>query len=215
MNETKDIEAPISWAARADAEAVADHIAAIIGQAGNHWLAVPGGKTPLPIFDILSRRSLPWGTVSLMLTDDRIVPGNHPASNQRRLEAAFDATAAHISKLETGMMLPAFDLVWLGMGVDGHIASLFPDMNPNGSGGAAVIHTIPDPLPHEAPFERLSLNMAALIQAGEIILVVRGRDKKRLLDDVIAGRGKGAHDLPVARLFAKARCPITVFWSQS
>lgn len=215
MNETKDNATPISWAARADAEAVADHIAAIINRTGNHWLAVPGGETPLPIFEILSKRSLPWGTVSLMLTDDRVVRGNHPASNQGKLEAAFHATPAHIATLETGMMLPVFDLVWLGMGVDGHIASLFPKMRSNTSGGAAVIHTIPDPLPPEAPFERLSLNMAALAGAREIMLVVRGCDKKRVLDDAIAGKEKGAHDLPVARLFAKARCPITIFWSQS
>jgi len=211
MNEAKDIAAPISWAAKADAEAVADHIAAIIDQTGDRWLAVPGGKTPLPIFDILSRRSLPWGTVSLMLTDDRTVPENHPASNQGKLKAAFDATPAHIAKLEEGMMLPVFDLIWLGMGADGHIASLFPNMNPNAGGEAAVVHTRPEPLPPEAPFERLSLNMAALIQTREIILVVRGCDKKRVLDKAIAGE----NDLPVGRLFAVAKCPVTIFWNRS
>lgn len=211
MSETDNIVAPISWAARADAEGVADHITAIVKQPGNHWLAVPGGKTPLPIFDILSKRSLPWGTVSLMLTDDRIVPDNHPASNQGKLEAAFDATPAHIAKLEEGMPLPVFDLVWLGMGTDGHIASLFPNMNLRVDGEAAVDHTIPDPLPPEAPFERLSFNMAALTQAKEIMLVVRGCGKKRVLDEAIVGE----NDLPVTRLFNAARCPITIFWSRS
>lgn len=207
----QDIAAPISWAARADAEGVADHIAAIISRKGDHWLAVPGGRTPLPIFDILSRRSLPWGTVSMMLTDDRIVPDKHPASNQGKLEAAFDATPAHIARLETGMMLPVFDLVWLGMGADGHIASLFPNMNMVATGEAAVVRAVPDPLPPEAPFERLSLNLAALIQAKEIMLVVRGCDKKKILDAAIAGE----NDLPVARLIKAACCPITIFWSRS
>ena len=69
----KDL-APVTWAAKADPMSVADHIAAIVIQPGNHRLAVPGGQTPLPVFDILSKRSLPWGTVSLMLTDDRVVP---------------------------------------------------------------------------------------------------------------------------------------------
>ena len=211
MSDAGNIAAPISWAARADADGVADHIAAIISQSGDHWLAVPGGQTPLPIFDILSKRSLPWGTVSLMLTDDRIVPDIHPASNQGKLEAAFDATPAHIDKLEEGMPLPVFDLVWMGMGADGHIASLFPNLNPDASDEAAVVHTIPDPLPPEAPFERLSLNMAALAQAKEIMLVVRGCDKKRVLDEAIAGE----NDLPVTRLFNAARCPITIFWSRS
>tara|TARA_R110002033_G_scaffold42336_1_gene83168 strand:+ start:915 stop:1550 length:636 start_codon:yes stop_codon:yes gene_type:complete len=211
MNETQNIVAPICWAAKADPDAVADHISAIIQQPGNHWLAVPGGKTPLPIFELLSRRTLPWGTVSLMLTDDRLVPHNHPASNQGKLEAAFDATPAHVAKLEPGLPLPVFDLVWLGMGADGHIASLFPNMKPTVQNDAAVIHTCPDPLPPEAPFERLSLNLTALAQAREIILVVRGCDKKRVLNEAIAGE----NDLPVAKLFAAARCPVTIFWSRS
>lgn len=210
MSETRDYTAPVSWAARADVEAVADHVAAIIGKPGHHSLAVPGGQTPLPVFDILSRRSLPWGTVSLMLTDDRIVPVNHPASNQGRLEAAFDATAAHIVRLEAGMMLPVFDLIWLGMGADGHIASLFPNMTISESDSAAVIHTRPDPLPPEAPFERLSLNLAALNRAKEIMLVVRGCDKKKILEAAIAGE----NDLPIARLIKTARCPMTIFWSR-
>jgi len=211
MSETQNTVAPICWAAKADVESIADHVGAIIKRPGNHWLAVPGGKTPLPIFEILSRRTLPWGMVSLMLTDDRIVPQNHPASNQGKLEAAFDATPAHVAKLEVGSCLPLFDLVWLGMGADGHIASLFPNMEPDAAGTPAIIRTRPNPLPPEAPFERLTLNLAALIQAKEIMLVVRGCDKKRVLDEAIAGE----HDLPIARLFAAARCPITIFWSRT
>ncbi len=201
----------ISWAARADTTAVADHIASIVEKKGNHWLAVPGGNTPLPIFDDLCRRSLPWGTVSLLLTDDRIVPENHAASNLGKLSAAFDATPANIAKLEEGMALPVFDLVWLGMGTDGHIASLFPNMNSRTTGRAEVLHTRPEPLPPEAPFDRLSLNLDALVQAKEIILVVRGCDKKRVLDEAIAGE----NDLPITRLFAAASCPITIFWSRT
>jgi len=211
MSETQNTVAPICWAAKADVESIADHVGAIIKRPGNHWLAVPGGKTPLPIFEILSRRTLPWGMVSLMLTDDRIVPQNHPASNQGKLDAAFDATPAHVAKLEVGSCLPLFDLVWLGMGADGHIASLFPNMEPNAAGTPAIIRARPDPLPPEAPFERLSLNLAALTQAKEIMLVVRGCDKKRVLDEAIAGE----NDLPIARLFAAARCPINIFWSRT
>ncbi len=206
-----NITGTITWAARAGTDAVADHIALVIGKKGNHWLAVPGGKTPLPIFENLSRRSLPWGTASLMLTDDRIVAEDHPASNQGNLSAAFDATPAHIAKLEEGMSLPIFDLIWLGMGADGHIASLFPNMNPRPTGKAEVVHTRPEPLPPEAPFDRLSLNLDALTQTKEVILVVRGCDKKRVLDEAIAGE----NDLPITRLFAAANCPITIFWSRS
>lgn len=211
MNELKDLGALVSWAARADVEAVADHVAAIITKPGDHWLALPGGQTPLPVFDILSRRNLPWGTVSLMLTDDRIVPVSHPASNQGKLEAAFDATPVYIARLEEGMSLPIFDLVWLGMGTDGHIASLFPNRSPTDSGKPAVIHTRPDPLPPEAPYERLSLNMTALTQAKGIMLVVRGAEKKAVLDAAIVGE----NNLPIAQLIKAAHCPITIFWNPS
>lgn len=210
MSEVQNFDAPVCWAAKADVDTVADHIGAIIQRPGNHWLAVPGGQTPLPIFEVLARRTLPWGMVSLMLTDDRMVPQHHPASNQGKLEAAFDATPAHVARLAVGEPVPVFDLVWLGMGEDGHIASLFSDMNPTAHGDAAIIRTCPEPLPPEAPFERLSLNMAALTQTSEIMLVVRGCAKKRVLDEAIAGE----NDLPIARLLAAARCPITIFWSR-
>lgn len=200
----------ISWAARADADAVADHIGAVISQPGDHCLAVPGGTTPLPIFDLLSRRRLPWDRVSLMLTDDRIVPQDHPASNQGKLSAAFDTTAAAIITLTQDAPPPAFDLVWLGMGSDGHIASLFPNIDLS-LAQAQVVRTLPDPLPPEAPFERLSLNITALANAREIILVIRGDEKKHVLKEAIAG----THDLPISRLLGVARCPITIFWSRS
>ena len=203
--------ASLTWAARADPVSIADHIAAIITKPGNHRLAVPGGRTPLPVFELLARRSLPWGTVSLLLTDDRIVPENHPASNQGKLAAAFDATPAHILSLERGLAVEPLDLVWIGMGADGHIASLFPKMEAEDADGPAVIRTVPQPLPAEAPFERLSLNMAALTNADEIMLVMRGCDKKQILEAAIAGD----NDLPIARLLRTASCPITIFWSRS
>ncbi len=200
----------ISWAHRADNESVANFIADIITQPGQHRLAVPGGKTPVPIFADLCRRTLPWGTVTLLLTDDRLVPANHAASNQGKLEAAFNATAAHVEKLEQGMEVEPFDLVWLGMGADGHIASLFPEMEAEHVASPAVIRTCPDPLPPEAPFPRLSLNLPALTQSEQIMLVIRGSDKKRVMEQAIDGEV----DLPIADLLNQARCPITIFWSQ-
>lgn len=211
MSEADNIAAPVTWAAKADPMAIADHIASIIIKPGHHRVAVPGGRTPLPVFDVLSKRSLPWGTVSLMLTDDRIVPENHPASNHGKLAAAFDATPAEILQLEQGADVEPFDLVWVGMGADGHVASLFPKMEVKPTDGPATIRTVPDPLPAEAPFERLSLNMAALTNTKQIMLVVRGCDKKAVLDAAIADE----NDLPIAQLIKSARSPITIFWSRS
>jgi len=205
--------AEITWAERANPKFVTDHIAAILEKPGPHRLAVPGGKTPLPIFDILSKRALPWENISILLTDDRIVADDHPDSNQGKLAAAFGATSAQILSLKKkkNMRPEPFGLVWLGMGADGHIASLFPVMEAEHIDGPAIIKTIPEPLPPEAPFERLSLNMAALVNSKEIMLVVRGCDKKQVLREAITGKSH----LPIAQLFTQARCPITIFWSQS
>ena len=208
MSDLKD--SSIIWAAHGDDNSVADYLAEIIGRPGPRRLAVPGGNTPIPIFENLCERTLPWGKVELILTDDRQVPLTHPASNQQKLEAAFNKTAAQTPSLEAGPMPDRFDCVWLGMGNDGHIASLFPVMEAEDVAGPAVIHTMPDPLPTNAPFARLSLNMEALTNSDAIMLVVRGAEKKRVLDTAIAG---GA-DLPISRLLQRAHCPVTVFWER-
>src|SRR3546814_1307338 len=97
------------------------------------------------------------------------------------------------------------------MGNDGHIASVFPNAMQALSTGTKVQRTTPDPLPPEAPFERLTLTLPALANAGEIILVARGAEKRRVLDAAIAGTS----DLPVARLLSMAQGPVTIFWSET
>ncbi len=204
----------VTWASRADAEAVAAHIADAITQKDARLLAVPGGNTPLAIFDSLSTLDLPWSDLSLMLTDDRIVAKDHEASNFGKLTTAFADKEVALIDLSDGIAPPRADLVWIGMGTDGHIASLFPTMKApvqDGGNSPLVIRTVPDPLPPEAPFERLSLNMAALIDTDELIIVVRGADKKTILEQAI----KEEHDLPIAKLIKAASCPITIFWSES
>ena len=209
MSEALQITAPVSWAARCDADSISDRIARIISRTGHQRLAVPGGRTPLPIFELLSKCSLPWGTVSLMLTDDRIVPKKHPSSNQGKLAAAFDATAAEILPLEQGASVEPFSLVWLGMGNDGHIASLFPKMISDVCDDPRVIRTFPQPLPLDAPFERLSLNMSALTATEEMMIVIRGTDKKLVLEDALAGK----NNLPIAQLLRQLTCPLTIYRS--
>lgn len=213
MNEVAQ-SGPVTWACHSDAEAVAAHIAVAIEQRAARLLAVPGGNTPLAIFDILSTLDLPWGDLSLMLTDDRIVAKDHPASNFGKLIKAFTDNDAKLIDLTDDMVPPRADLVWIGMGADGHIASLFPTMKAPvqvDDNSPLIVRTVPDPLPPEAPFERLSLNMAALIDTDELMIVVRGADKKTILEQAI----KGEHDLPIAQLIKAASCPITIFWSET
>jgi len=201
----------IHWAEPGDAAAVAERIAETVRRPGRKWLAVPGGSTPAKVFAALNERGLDWRECEVWLTDDRQVPHDHPASNFGKLKAALGGTEAILVALRDGDYPPPFDLVWLGMGGDGHVASLFPQMAAGERIGPHVIATVPAPLPPEAPFARLSLNLEALVAADEILLVVTGADKRRVLEGVIAGQ---AQHLPVAQLLRAAKCPVTIYWSE-
>src|SRR5690606_10932615 len=102
---------------------------------------------------------------------------------------------------------PHFALAWLGMGADGHIASLFPGIDPRADDPRAVRRLMPDPLPPEAPFERISLTIPALLDSDELVFVIRGAEKRALFE----AAARGENDLPVARLLAAATQPVTCF----
>ena len=200
----------IDWADPGDAAAVADQVAAVVGRTGEKRIAVPGGSTPRKIFDLLAARHLDWSGTEVWLTDDRRVPHDHRASNFGQLAAVLGDSEATLVELREGGSAPRFDLVWLGMGSDGHIASLFPKMAAKECSGPHVIATVPDPLPAEAPFPRLSLNLEALTQATEILVVVNGDEKRAVLESAL--RGEAEH-LPIAQLFRAATSPVTIYWS--
>ena len=200
----------IDWADPGDAAAVADRLAAILGRAGEKRIAVPGGSTPRRVFDLLAARKLDWAGTEVWLTDDRQVQHDHPASNFGQLQAALAGSDATLVELREGASAPRFDLVWLGMGADGHIASLFPIMAAEETSGPHIIATVPEPLPPEAPFARLSLNLEALTNADDIIVMVTGYEKRAVLEAAL--RGEDEH-LPIAQLLRTATCPITIYWS--
>ncbi|GAB5349201.1 6-phosphogluconolactonase [Alteriqipengyuania sp. 357] len=200
----------IRWASDGSTKAVADHVERVVASLDAPMIALPGGSTPIAIFEELASRGVDWEGATLMLGDDRMVPKDHPASNQAKLEHAFAQTRATIAPLAEGMAVPALDLLWLGMGADGHIASLFPEMVIDDQPGPCVIRTEPHPLPPEAPFPRLSMNMEALTTVPrETIFVIRGEDKKAVIEDAM----HGGNDLPVARLLRASRAPVTIYWS--
>ncbi|MBB3861236.1 6-phosphogluconolactonase [Novosphingobium hassiacum] len=200
----------IKWAKPGDAAAVADHIARVIGAPGSKRIAFTGGSTPLKVLALLKDRALDWGSVTIALTDDRCVPDDHPASNFGKLYAALGHSGATFERLEEGAGVAPFDLVWLGMGEDGHVASLFPHMHAVVRPGPAVIATTPIPLPPEAPFDRLTLNRKALNATKEIILVVTGASKKALIERALGGDDR----LPVADFLRGCGPPVTIYWSE-
>lgn len=200
----------VRWADPGDAAAVANRIAGEVAKPGRKRIAVPGGSTPLKVFALLAEGDLDWSGVTLCLTDDRQVPDDHPASNYANLSAALGGKGATIERLEEGMETQPFDLVWLGMGEDGHIASLFPHMVAVIRPGPTVIATTPIPLPPEAPFDRLTLNWAALKRAGEIILVVTGSGKRTVIDRAL----RGSESYPVSDVLRGDGPPVTIYWSK-
>ena len=204
---------------------------------GQAWLALAGGRTPLPVYAQLAAAGL-GGVVSAIPTDERCVPHDHPACNLRALREAFAADknivanplsredgdeADSLAQARSLLALnpQPFDAVLLGMGADGHFASLFPGANNLGEGlamdsGLAAIATLPDPLPPEAPFARISLTLPRLLHACEVHLVVTGDDKRRVLRqaqrDNAGSAIMGSH-FPVAALLHAPGHHIHIHWS--
>jgi len=136
------------------------------------------------------------------------VPHDDPLSNFGALRRAFECTDAVLQPLDAAMVVPPLDLVWLGVGMDGHVASIFPSVDPARDAETGVIAVTPDPLPPEAPVPRLSLSLETMAAADHLVLLIRGDAKRRALDAALAGG-----TLPVARLLRAARGAVTIFWS--
>ena len=198
--------------------AIADWLERVLAHALAHTVgtvavALPGGSTPFPILALLAKRALVWERIVVVPTDDRLVPEDHPASNTGKLRALLEPLGVDVCGLEDialtpdGAGLPWFALVWLGMGADGHVASLFPNTDPVATDPVWMRRLTPDPLPPEAPFDRITLTMPALLNSGELLFVIRGDDKRGLFE----AAAQGGNDLPVARLLAACDTPVTCF----
>ncbi len=170
-------------------------------------ITVPGGSTPFPILAALAEMPLDWRRVTVWAGDDRLVPEDHPASNTGRIRALLEPAGAEVVALSEMEQVPHFALAWLGMGGDGHVASLFPNTDPRADDLERIRRLTPDPLPPEAPFERVTMTIPALLDSDELLFVIRGADKRALFE----AAARGEHDLPVARLLAAARQPVTCF----
>ncbi len=216
------------------AAAVAGDIGFIIESAldarGACLLALPGGRTPLPIFDRLAQAKLNWKKATIIPTDDRLVPMADEQSNVRALAKAFLPTGARVipiaaeiddyrlagnsadARLQDLPWPP--DLVWLGMGEDGHTASIFagPDLADalDAPKARRAVGVMPDPMPRDAPVARVTLTRAAILSARTILITISGDSKRELLEGAIKD-GQSSR-LPIGRVLAEAEQPIDIHW---
>lgn len=219
------------------AQAVAGDVGFIIESAldarGQALIALPGGKTPAPIYEKLARAKLDWKRVTIIPTDDRLVAMTDPLSNAAMIARAFLPKGARVLPITTdkaadhrmaGKAADARlqelhwppDLVWLGVGADGHTASIFPgpdlDEALNGPKARRAVGVLPDPLPAEAPVARVTLTKAAIMEARTLMLVVTGGEKRRLLERAIKDGASSA--VPIGRVLADAEQAIDIHWSE-
>lgn len=217
------------------AEAVAGDVAFIIESAldarGEALIALPGSTVAPPIYDRLAKAKLNWKKVTIIPTDERIVPMTDPMSNVALLarhfmqlgarvipilsEAAGDYRAAgNAANARLADMKWPPDLVWLGVGTDGHCASLFegPDLNEAIEAPASrrAIGVMPDPMPESAPVPRISLTRSAILSARTLIIVGAGPEKRKVLEKAIKQGAKST--LPVARVLADCELPVDIHW---
>ena len=217
------------------ADAVAGDIGFIIESAldarGEALIAVPGGKTPLPIYERLAKAKLNWKKVTIIPTDERLVPLTDEKSNIRAIAQAFLPTGARVFPIGSDIadyklagnsanakladLKFPLDLAWLGVGSDGHTASIFPgpdvDEALNAPKGRNAVGVMPDPLPADAPVARVTLTRSAILSARTVLITVTGEEKKAMLEGAIAD-GQSSK-LPIGRVLAEAEQPIDIHWS--
>ncbi|MEX0800026.1 MAG: 6-phosphogluconolactonase [Dehalococcoidia bacterium] len=188
---------------------VAGEAARIFLEQAPRTLALAGGGTPRALYALLAQREYDWPSLEVFFGDERCVPPDHPNSNFRmanetllskvrarvhRMRGESCDAAGYEEELRSvfGPGLPRFDLALLGMGADGHTASLFPgDAALEERERLVVRVSRPD-------HERLTLTLPALSAAKVALFLVSGADKRVALSRVLAGE-----DLPAARVAAE------------
>ncbi len=210
---------------------IAKSLTAAIGARGLASLVVSGGRSPRRLFEILRTQPLDWSRVCIALADERWVDVKDAESNERLVRDVLlkdRAASARFLGLKNGAPTPdlgavsawetfarvprPFDAVILGMGDDGHTASLFPGSPnlPSALNQAAVAGCVGMWSP-VAPQARLSLNLTALVDSRRIVVMISGESKWRTYTAACAAGP--VQDMPVRAVLRQSRIPVDVMWS--
>jgi 6-phosphogluconolactonase len=216
------------------ARAIAAAVQTATADRGAAFVALCGGRTPRAAYSELARFPLAWQQLTIVPTDERLVPPTHQHSNEAMLRttllrehstearliglwsnAVSPVQAAATSNLAMAAHSGPFDYVLLGMGADGHIASLFPNaaelaaaMNPLAVESVAVVTPGPEAPPPAVA--RLTLTLPRLLNARRICLLIAGHVKRELLLKVL--NEPDLERWPVAALFLNTAPPVDVIW---
>lgn len=214
------------------AERICDILRDSIHRRGEASLAVSGGSSPIPLFARLAEMELQWIKVTVSLVDERWVEPESRDSNENlvrtwllRHKAAAarfipmktrDATALQgeeaCTLLQREIPLP-YDCLVLGMGNDGHTASLFPGAK--NLNAATALHSgkicMALQPPQAGACERMTLTLPAILASRQLFLLLQGEEKKKML--TMAQEAGGARQMPIRFILRQVTVPLAVYWS--
>lgn len=176
-------------------------------------IALSGGNTPLPIYKKLVSYDLEWDRITFFLVDERCVPNTSSESNYGNInkvlfknipsvnfpvvekDVSYEACAYNYEKkilehVKNINNIPSFDLIVLGMGLDGHTASLFPNTNGlTNNKNLIILNNIP-----QLKTNRITMTYPLILNSKKIVLIAKGSDKKKILNNVFT------NDYPISKI---------------
>ncbi|WP_369608755.1 6-phosphogluconolactonase [Snodgrassella alvi] len=196
-------------------------------------LAVSGGPTPVELFQILSQAQIEWNQVYITLVDERWVDKHHEDSNERLIhthllqnkakeahfislktiaENPYDGVNEIQTRLQQSLPLP-IDALVLGMGDDGHTASLFPHAENLYKGiDMQSDRLVIDMKPLTAPHDRISLTLPVILNSRHLYLQLNGKKQQQVLEQALAG--KNINDMPIRAVLHQQKLPLQIYLAQ-
>lgn len=193
---------------------------------GNINIALSGGSTPMPVLDVLRSSKLDWNRYNFFLVDERCVPESNQNSNFGNIKKVFfnhlkeaqrfpfyqdgkhleempklyeEEIKNHVASNANG--IPEFDLILIGMGTDGHTASLFPDSASLNDEKLVSLNLIPSKQEY-----RLTFNYSLILAAKEIVILIKGEEKNNIINQILHAEETAYPIDKVIRLHNNSKC---------